>query len=1583
MKYLIYELFSGVGFCNQLFSLETAIYLANISNRKLILLIRNPLCHCGRASWDYGKFLDFFSDAYLKFLPNGLDVYYRIIPNNIKDNINSDDCSRLQINTKFSSCIFIDSEFSNNSNIDSFANGREKIIYDFDKIDSKYYYINKSNASRCFYNFYTNKNRYLLMSKICYSLTILSNSITSNYIKKSFDLAIHLRLGDYFKKIDLVNKNSLIYTNNLLKTIESLDNINTIVIMCDRKDGDIINILKSKYDITFSDELIKTTGNPVQDFLLEKYICQNSKYFIGTQGSTVSNYINYINYLDNKNYNLYNKKTCLKSYNNNKYSWNLNNIYNHPISWSIFWPDNIIKKKYLTNKKNYYSYGNSFIKIIDEININSQKNKKIISYCLYGLNNERNRKRDFDKGVYVNYYYMKNHNYKDWTMRVYMPYNEPIDIINNIKKFGDIELILVDTNICLRALRFLPNDDPNVKVWLSRDLDSIINNREEKAVKDWLDNKNDKELMIMSDNRQHTWTVSAGMFGKINSETKDTIVENILHWSHHNNPNKYDGDAIIAEKYFYQKNNYIQYYRAGKKLINNVPFPDLSSIHCRFVGNISPITKYYTDLKLEKHYPFLSNKSDINNNDNFLYTPWRCHFKNSEPLCSLIWKGDDFIMTVDPKRETGTGTWKTLNGDGKKLLRLNTHIQILWEDKIYREAYMPNEEIISIKHGERWYNFIKVINNKKLKLQKSFEKNVSFKKKDDDIKCFSNLWKGGFKSGYNKCQNQNLLENYIKTNMKGKCCLEIGCGGGQWSKFIYNLNIFDKIFCIDALSEEHNNFWNYVGHEKKDKIIYIQVWDFSLSFIPKNSLDYVFSYDVFCHISYSGQKLYLKNLYDKCKNNCELLIMYADVDKYHSNNPNRFKCFELEQKQKGKIFKNYDELRQILLDDCDNNSPNWCFIGTERFLNLCKKYDYNIIDIDIKIDTTSPITRFKKYETTKITSSIENIERIIKNIVIYSNCQGNGISFFLKKIFPNSTINIINNYDIIWKKKKIDVTALQQADLFIFQPISETHGIYSTVPNTKNNIMSYLKTDCKTISFPYIYNDSLWVIIPPAKIDNYIGNYNKMNKYVNTLPIEKLKSEGKTLDEVINLYNTNKINFNYKERYDNSIRILKMKEDMCDVIVSDYIEKNIMKEKLFFTQNHPTTNIFIHCVNQILSLLKINFTFKSKDFNNNVIKLPGNWIHTQYDVNYWNFNFDVKSEQYFGNHYYINHIKKIYNISENIYNLSFSIPSECIKSLDISLKTKEFATIIPGKFSTYIFKPFNKENCIKYNKDYEISKYAFTYKKGGWDCLRHYEILANNCIPLFLDINKCPQHTMYNFPKKILNDILEDYTNKRLDDVKYEYYLKQLHNYTKKYLTCEKQAENVIKILNNHKKTIKPKILLLHGKGLNYSLATLCIGLRKLLSSNFVDYPKYSYIYNTSNKYNISILEDNNNIDRSDIKNKINNKYFDFIIIGSVGPDEGNSNKIFDNYEGFNKYNNDEIVFLFGGDRPFNMKVDNNTSNYLKNLSSKGICFVRELNYTSSEYYDESWISYANKMQVQWNKKIELIKNFYTSNINI
>ena len=130
MKSLIYELFSGVGFCNQLFSLETAIYLANISNRKLILLIRNPLCHCGRASWDYGRFLDFFSDDYKEFLPHGLDVYYGELPSDICRILNdANKCYHINYVDRFSRIAIVDKDLDNSGNsndIKSFLGERVK-----------------------------------------------------------------------------------------------------------------------------------------------------------------------------------------------------------------------------------------------------------------------------------------------------------------------------------------------------------------------------------------------------------------------------------------------------------------------------------------------------------------------------------------------------------------------------------------------------------------------------------------------------------------------------------------------------------------------------------------------------------------------------------------------------------------------------------------------------------------------------------------------------------------------------------------------------------------------------------------------------------------------------------------------------------------------------------------------------------------------------------------------------------------------------------------------------------------------------------------------------------------------------------------------------------------------------------------------------------------------------------------------------------------------------------------------------------------------------------------------------------------
>ena len=43
--------------------------------------------------------------------------------------------------------------------------------------------------------------------------------------------------------------------------------------------------------------------------------------------------------------------------------------------------------------------------------------------------------------------------------------------------------------------------------------------------------------------------------------------------------------------------------------------------------------------------------------------------------------------------------------------------------------------------------------------------------------------------------------------------------------------------------------------------------------------------------------------------------------------------------------------------------------------------------------------------------------------------------------------------------------------------------------------------------------------------------------------------------------------------------------------------------------------------------------------------------------------------------------------------------------------------------------------------------------KSGWDCLRHYEILASRCVPYFIDIEHLPQLTRTTLPKNELKQV--------------------------------------------------------------------------------------------------------------------------------------------------------------------------------------------------------------------------------------
>ena len=715
VKTLIYELFSGVGFCNQLFSLETAIYLANISNRKLILLIRNPLCHCGKASWDYGYFLNYFSNNYKSYLPYGIEVYYRKPPSEVVEKINISE--KLKISSKyFSNCVFIDEELNtsqNKTDISKFANGRNIDVIDYNSWNNyKYLYISQSNASRCFYNFYTSKERYIIMNKICESLTYYNETITSciSKIITNFNYnAIHFRFGDSHKDKSIINHNNQLYLNNVKKNFT--DTKTPLFIMTDRKDNELLKTLQQIYSIKFTDEYISNIeletliNTSVYKFIIEKSICQNSENFNGTIGSTVSNYIQYNRCLLNKPHNK--NLTITVPINNNQYSWETN-LLGSALSFSCFYKDNIYSSM--------NSVGKYYFRYVRYINIQPQSNKKIISFCLYDIEKTKcdptRKTRNFYKGIFINYHEAKII-YPDWIVRIYMLYDEPYKYIKILESFKDIEVILVDTNICLRTLRFLPNDDKDVNIWLSRDLDSIVNWREKAAVDDWLINHSDKDLHIMNDSIGHNFWM-AGLFGyKNNNNNKKNILEYILNISNSKNISHYSGDAEIAKEFFYNNDNHIQHYNSGLKFINYKNFPSHKPISCSIVGNIINIDNYFENMKLKELYPILN--SDTSNNiitttvDKYYYLPWKCNSKDGSPICTIIWYNDDFIMTIDPEKKYGHGTFKTENSDGKKLMNIGTKIKILWENCDYKECFMSDENTIIVMHGNKPYQFTKIL----------------------------------------------------------------------------------------------------------------------------------------------------------------------------------------------------------------------------------------------------------------------------------------------------------------------------------------------------------------------------------------------------------------------------------------------------------------------------------------------------------------------------------------------------------------------------------------------------------------------------------------------------------------------------------------------------------------------------------------------------------------------------------------------------------------------------------------------------------------------------------------------------------
>ena len=113
---------------------------------------------------------------------------------------------------------------------------------------------------------------------------------------------------------------------------------------------------------------------------------------------------------------------------------------------------------------------------------------------------------------------------------------------------------------------------------------------------------------------------------------------------------------------------------------------------------------------------------------------------------------------------------------------------------------------------------------------------------------------------------KDLILNQLG-NKKDKNVLEIGCGAGYWTKFLCEHS--KNVTAIDLLPNSPFQLDNFTYIENKNM-------QFDCKNIQDESIDFAFSFGVFCHLSASACESYLKDVFRVLTKGGTAIFMYSD-----------------------------------------------------------------------------------------------------------------------------------------------------------------------------------------------------------------------------------------------------------------------------------------------------------------------------------------------------------------------------------------------------------------------------------------------------------------------------------------------------------------------------------------------------------------------------------------------------------------------------------------------------------------------------------------------------------------------------------
>jgi hypothetical protein len=301
--------------------------------------------------------------------------------------------------------------------------------------------------------------------------------------------------------------------------------------------------------------------------------------------------------------------------------------------------------------------------------------------------------------------------------------------------------------------------------------------------------------------------------------------------------------------------------------------------------------------------------------------------------------------------------------------------------------------------------------------------------------------------------------------------------------------------------------------------------------------------------------------------------------------------------------------------------------------------------------------------------------------------------------------------------------------------------------------------------------------------------------------------------------------------------------------------------------------------------------------------------------------------------------------------ISFSIPSSKVLE-SVPVKTKLVSSIVPGNKYT-----FDSEEA--YYTEYKSAWFALTKKQVGWDCMCHYEIMANGCIPYFPKLEVCPKNTLALLPKNLMfeaNRLYVQYNSKEISDLTdndisiLTDLAQRFLDYVKQNLTTEKMA---LYVLQKAGKADCSSILYLSKNILSDCLRCLTLaGFKNLFGSKCHDFPKIEHLYKTQNTHMYgkgfaysNILDQSlhdSSVDAT-IEQIIRDKVYDVVICGSY-------HRGTEYWDLVNSVYSPKDIILFCGE-------NEHSCDYIDYVNKGYTVFVRELANEPSTLFHEDWFS--------------------------